>query len=158
MCPTEIIQFSDAAERFKALNVNVAAASIDSLHTHLAWVQTPRSRGGLGKMNVPIISDVTKALSKSFGFLVEDAADDEAGVACRGTVIIGPNGVVRHISCNDLPVGRDVEEVLRLVAAFQYVDKHGEVCPAGWKAGAKAPALKADPKESKAYFAEVYKN
>lgn len=133
----------------------MAAVSVDSVHTHLAWIQTPRNKGGLGKMQIPVISDITKAISKAYGMLVEDPADEMAGVSLRGTVIIDGKGNVRHVSCNDAPVGRDVEEYLRLVQGFQYTDKHGEVCPAGWKPGQKT--MKADPKASKEYFEAVNK-
>lgn len=106
-------------------------------------------------MQIPVISDITKAISKAYGMLVEDPSDEMAGVALRGTVIVDGKGAVRHVSCNDAPVGRDVEEVLRLVQGFQYTDKHGEVCPAGWKPGQKT--MKADPKASKEYFEAVNK-
>lgn len=86
-------------------------------------------------MNIPLISDVTKSISRSYGMLVEDPADDMNGITLRSTVIINPAGTVVHVSTNDAPVGRSVDEVLRLVQAFQYVDKHGEVCPAGWRPG-----------------------
>ena len=150
VCPTEITAFSDRFAEFDAINTSVAAISIDSKFSHLAWVNTPRNKGGLGDMKIPVISDVTKAISKSYGVLVEDPEDDMCGITLRSTVIINPAGKVVHISTNDAPVGRSVDEFLRLVQAFQYVDKYGEVCPAGWKPGMKS--MKADPKGSLEYF------
>jgi len=130
VCPTEIIAFSDRADEFRKIGAEVVAASVDSHFTHLAWTKTPRKEGGLGKMNIPLVSDLTKSISRDYGVLLEDQ-----GITLRGLFIIDPQGVVRQITINDLPVGRDVDETLRLVQAFQYVDKHGEVCPAGWKPG-----------------------
>ena len=135
VCPTEITAFSDRFAEFAAINTSVAAISIDSKFSHLAWVNTPRNKGGLGKMAIPLIADVTKSISKAYGILVEDPADDMNGITLRSTVIINPAGTVVHVSTNDAPVGRSVDEVLRVVQAFQYVDKHGEVCPAGWVPG-----------------------
>merc|ERR1712060_43353 len=145
VCPTEIIAFSDRADEFRKIGAEVIGASVDSHFTHLAWIKTPRKEGGLGKMNIPLVSDLTKEISRSYGVLLEDQ-----GITLRGLFIIDPHGIVRQITINDLPVGRDVDETLRLVQAFQYVDKHGEVCPAGWKPG--KDTMKADPKGSKAYF------
>jgi alkyl hydroperoxide reductase subunit AhpC len=95
----------------------------------------PRKEGGLGPMDVPLISDINKTISKSYGCLCEDG--EEEGVAFRATYIIDRNGIVKHSSINDLPVGRNPDEYLRLVKAFQFVDEHGEVCPAGWQPGQK---------------------
>ena len=153
MCPTEITAFSDRLAEFSKLGAKVAAVSIDSKFSHLAWTQSKRSAGGLGPMAIPLISDVTKAMSKAFGCLIEGAGDGDCGVSLRATYIIDPAGIVRSIQVNDLPVGRSVDEVLRIVEAFQHVEKHGEVCPAGWKPGAKT--MIADPKKSQAYFSTV---
>jgi alkyl hydroperoxide reductase subunit AhpC len=152
VCPTEITAFSDRNAEFAALNCSLAAISVDSVFSHLAWINTPRNKGGLGKMNIPVIADITKSISKSYGVLVEDPSDDMCGVTLRGTVIINSAGVVVHQSINNAPVGRNVDEVLRLVQAFQYTDKHGEVCPAGWTPG--KPTMKADPKLSQEYFSK----
>jgi alkyl hydroperoxide reductase subunit AhpC len=100
----------------------------------------------------PSSADVTKSISKAYGVLVEDPSDDMAGLALRGTFIVDGKGVVRNVTVNDAPVGRSVEETLRLVSAFQYTDTHGEVCPAGWKPGART--MIPDPVKSKEYFAE----
>ena len=150
VCPTEIIAFSDRAAEFEKIGAALAAVSVDSKFSHLAWTQQPRSKGGLGPMAIPLIADVTKAMSKSFGCLIEGDGDGDAGVALRATYIVDPAGVVRSVQVNDLPVGRSVDEVLRIIEAFQHVEKHGEVCPAGWKPGA-AP-MQADPKKSQEYF------
>jgi len=145
VCPTEIIAFSDRVEEFKKINTEVIAVSVDSVFTHLAWINTPRKEGGLGKMKIPILADLTKQISKDYGVLLEDA-----GHTLRGLFIIDDKGTLRQITMNDLPVGRSVDETLRLVQAFQYTDKHGEVCPAGWKPG--ADTIIPDPKEKLSYF------
>ena len=145
VCPTEIIQFSDRVEEFRRINCEVIAASIDSKFSHLAWTNLDRKKGGLGKMNIPILADVTKKVSTDYGVLKEDE-----GIAFRGLFIIDPNQNLRQITINDLPVGRNVDETLRLVQAFQFVEEHGEVCPAGWKPGMKT--MSADPVKSQEYF------
>jgi len=127
VCPTEIIAFNDAVSKFKEINTELLGVSVDSQFTHLAWINTPRKQGGLGHLEIPLIADVTKEISKKYGVLIE-----EAGIALRGLFIIDENGKLRSMIVNDLPVGRSVEETLRLVNAFQFTDKHGEVCPANW--------------------------
>ncbi|EPY37140.1 cytosolic tryparedoxin peroxidase, trypanosomatid typical 2-Cys peroxiredoxin [Strigomonas culicis] len=149
VCPTEICQFSDRAKEFHELNCEVIACSVDSEFSHLAWTQRDRKKGGLGDMQIPILADKTKAIARSYGVLKRDE-----GIAYRGVFIIDPKGVLRQITINDLPVGRNVSEVLRLVTAFQYVEKHGEVCPAGWTPG--AATMKPDPKGSvEGYFSKL---
>ncbi|CDH52293.1 peroxiredoxin 1 [Lichtheimia corymbifera JMRC:FSU:9682] len=145
VCPTEILAFSERVKEFEALNTAVLAASCDSEFSHLAWINTPRKQGGLGEMNIPILADKTKKVARDYGVLLEDA-----GVTLRGLFIISPEGTVRQITINDLPVGRSVDEVLRLVEAFQFTDEHGEVCPAGWQKG--SATIKPDVKQSKEYF------
>merc|ERR1711916_191512 len=130
VCPTEIIAFSERVEEFKAIGCEVVAASVDSEFSHLAWVNTPRKQGGLGEMKIPIIADITKKISSDYGVLLEDE-----GIALRGLFIINPEGVVEQVTVNNLPVGRSVDETLRLVKAFQFVAENGEVCPAGWSEG-----------------------
>ena len=137
VCPTELTAFSDRAKEFQSINAEVVGISIDSTFSHLAWINTPRNKGGLGPMAIPLIGDISKEVSRAYGMVVEDASDDMNGVTLRGTVIISPAGKVLHVSNTDAPVGRSVDEVLRLIQAFQYVEKHGEVCPAGWKPGQK---------------------
>ena len=148
VCPTEITQFSDRVKEFNAIGCEVVAASVDSEFSHLAWTMMPRKKGGLGKMEIPIIADLTKQISRDYGVLIE-----EEGVALRGSFIIDPAQNLRQITINDLPVGRNVDETLRLVQAFQYVEVHGEVCPMGWKPG--QATMKADPKDSMEYFSKV---
>jgi len=145
VCPTEIISFSDRAEEFRSIGCELVAVSTDSEFSHLAWINTPRKQGGLGKMNIPILADKTHDVSRRYGVLKEDE-----GVAFRGLFLIDEKQNLRQITVNDLPVGRSVDETLRLVQAFQFTDKHGEVCPANWKPGKKT--MKADPNESKEYF------
>ncbi|XP_015924048.1 peroxiredoxin 2 isoform X2 [Parasteatoda tepidariorum] len=145
VCPTEIIAFSDRVEEFKKINCEVVACSTDSHFSHLAWINTPRKEGGLGKMNIPLLADKSCKVSKAYGVYKEDA-----GITFRGLFIIDEKQNLRQITMNDLPVGRSVDETLRLVQAFQFTDKHGEVCPAGWKPG--DATMKPDPEGSKAYF------
>lgn len=148
VCPTEIIAFSDRAEEFRNINCEVLAASTDSVFSHLAWVNTPRKQGGLGSMNIPLIADKTLEIARTYGCLKEDE-----GIAFRALYIIDDKGNLRQITMNDLPVGRSVDETLRLVQAFQFTDKHGEVCPAGWKPG--SDTIKPSVKESKNYFSKA---
>ena len=136
MCPTEIVSFSNAVEDFKALNTEFVGVSTDSHHTHLAWIRTAREAGGLGKINFPLVADISKRISASYGVLVEDPNDEMYGAAIRGLFIIDPKGKIRSIMMNDDQVGRSVEEIKRLIQAFQYSDSHdGHVCPANWKPG-----------------------
>lgn len=145
MCPTEIIAFSDRFEEFKKIDVQVIAASCDSQFSHLAWVNTPRKQGGLGEMNIPLLSDKSCKIARDYGVL-----DEETGIPFRGLFIIDPKQNLRQMTINDLPVGRSVDETLRLVQAFKFTDEHGEVCPAGWTPGKKT--MKPDVGESKKYF------
>ncbi|XP_064625581.1 peroxiredoxin-2-like isoform X2 [Lineus longissimus] len=145
VCPTEIIAFSDRVEEFKAINCEVLACSCDSKFSHLAWINTPRKKGGLGEMKIPLMEDKNCSIARAYGVLKEDE-----GIPYRGLFIIDGKQNLRQITINDLPVGRSVDEVLRLVQAFQFTDTHGEVCPAGWKPGAKT--MKPDTKGSKDYF------
>ncbi|XP_044851004.1 peroxiredoxin-2 [Mauremys mutica] len=149
VCPTEIVAFSERAEDFRRLRCEVLGASVDSHFSHLAWVNTPRKEGGLGTINIPLLSDLTHSLAADYGVLKEDE-----GLTYRGLFIIDDKGVLRQITVNDLPVGRSVEEVLRLVQAFQYTDTHGEVCPAGWQPG--SDTIKPTVKDSKEYFAKQH--
>ncbi|TKR92082.1 hypothetical protein L596_006798 [Steinernema carpocapsae] len=145
VCPTEIIAFSDRNEEFKKLDVQLLACSTDSQFSHLAWINEPRKHGGLGEMNFPLLADTNHKISTDYGVLMENE-----GIAFRGLFIIDPKGILRQITINDLPVGRSVEETLRLIQAFQFTDKHGEVCPAEWTPG--KDTIKPDVKESKEYF------
>ncbi|KAH9957582.1 thioredoxin-like protein [Russula dissimulans] len=149
VCPTEILAFNDALPEFARLNTVVLAISTDSEYSHHAWVQQPRAAGGLGpNLRLPLLADRNMQVSRKYGVLIE-----EKGIALRGSFLIDPQGVLRQVTVNDLPVGRSVDEALRLVKAFQFTDLHGEVCPANWKEGAKT--IRADPTEKLEYFATV---
>jgi len=148
VCPTEICEFSDRAAEFHKENCVLLGASIDSEYSHLAWMEQPRIKGGIGQTNMPIVSDLKRTISRDYGCLME-----EEGHTTRATFIISDKGIVRHISNNDPPVGRSIDEVLRLVRAFQYTDRFGEVCPASWNPGKKT--MKADPKKSLEFFASA---
>lgn len=150
VCPTEIIAFSDRVDEFKKLNAEVVACSCDSHFSHLAWMQVPRNEGGLGDMKIPVLSDFNKKIAESFGVLCP-----ESGVAFRGLFLVDPNGEIRHTLVNDFPVGRNVDEALRTLKAFQFVEEHGEVCPAGWDEG--KDTIKPDVKDSKSYFEKANK-
>jgi alkyl hydroperoxide reductase subunit AhpC len=154
VCPTEIIAFGDRAEEFASINTQVIAASCDSKFTHLAWVNTPRSEGGLGNMKIPILADFNKEVATAYGVVIPDGGD--AGAPLRGLFIIDPRNNIRQITVNDLPVGRNVDEIIRLIKAFQFVEVHGEVCPANWTPG--AATMHADPAKSQAYFKTVANN
>lgn len=145
VCPTEIIAFSDRIQEFRSVNTEVVACSVDSKYTHLAWINTPRGQGGVGPIKIPLLSDLNHQISKDYGVYLEDS-----GHTLRGLFIIDDKGILRQITLNDLPVGRSVEETLRLVQAFQYTDKHGEVCPAGWKPGSET--IIPDPAGKLKYF------
>jgi alkyl hydroperoxide reductase subunit AhpC len=148
VCPTEIIAFSDRAAEFEKLGVQVLGVSVDSHFTHLAWRNVPRAEGGLGDIRYPLISDLDKSIAKAYDVLLG------AGIALRGLFLIDKQGVVRHQVVNDLPLGRSVDEALRMVQALQFVETHGEVCPANWKEG--AATIKPTPKESKQFFSAAY--
>ena len=120
---------------------------MDSVYTHLAWINLPRKEGGLGGLKYPLISDLNRKMATHYGVLNDD------GVALRGLFIIDGKGTLRYAGINDLPVGRSVDETLRLVAAFQYTDVHGEVCPANWKPGQST--MVPTPNESKKYFQQA---
>ncbi|XP_021766570.1 2-Cys peroxiredoxin BAS1, chloroplastic [Chenopodium quinoa] len=149
VCPTEITAFSDRHAEFEKLNTEILGVSVDSVFSHLAWVQTDRKSGGLGDLNYPLVSDVTKSISKAFNVLIPDQ-----GIALRGLFIIDKEGVIQHSTINNLAIGRSVDETLRTLQALQYVQENpDEVCPAGWKPGEKS--MKPDPKLSKEYFAAI---
>lgn len=145
VCPTEITAFSDAIEKFKALNAEVLFASTDSEYSLLAWTNVARKDGGIGDVKIPLLADTNHSLSKDYGVLIEDA-----GIALRGLFVIDPNQVVRQITINDLPVGRSVDEALRLVEAFNWTDKNGAVLPCNWTPGSLT--IKPDVDASKEYF------
>lgn len=144
VCPTELIAFSDRAKEFQDIGAEVIGISVDSEYTHLAWAQTPREKGGLHPIKIPLVADIKKEIARNFGVLHDDS------VAVRALFIIDANGKIRHATINDMPIGRNVDEALRVVQAIQFTDKHGEVCPANWTPGSKT--IQADPKGSLEYF------
>ncbi|ADU65599.1 peroxiredoxin [Desulfurispirillum indicum] len=144
VCPTEITAISDRVGEFKQRGVEVLGVSTDSKFSHLAWEQQPRSEGGLGKIEYPLIADFTKQISSDYGILLP------GGMALRATYIIDPEGVVQFELVHDLGIGRNVDEILRSIDALQYTKKHGEVCPAGWTPG--KDTIVPDVSRSKEFF------
>jgi peroxiredoxin (alkyl hydroperoxide reductase subunit C) len=129
VCPSEIIAFSHRYEEFQKRGVNVIGVSIDSQFSHFAWRETPVEKGGIGRINFPLVADLNKQIARDYDVLLNDA------VALRGSFLIDANGTVRHAVVNDLPLGRNVDEMLRMIDAQQFTDEFGEVCPAGWQKG-----------------------
>lgn len=150
VCPSEILAFDHRLAAFKEKNVEVIGVSVDSHFTHLAWKNTPVEKGGLGKVGFPLVADLTKSIAKDYDVLTGDA------IALRGTFLIDKEGVVRHQVVNDLPLGRNIDEAIRMVDALQFFEKHGEVCPAGWNKG-KA-GMKASPDGVADYLAKHSKD
>lgn len=148
VCPSEILAFSEQIAAFEERNVQVLACSIDSKFTHLAWRNTPRDKGGLGKVNYPMLSDINKEVARSYGVLLPD------GMALRGLVLIDKKGVVQHQLVNALGLGRDVSEALRIVDALQHHEEFGEVCPANWKKG--SGGMVPSPQGVSKYLAEQF--
>ncbi len=130
VCPSEIIAFDHRLDEFTSRGVNVIGCSVDSHFTHLAWKNTPVDKGGIGQVRYPLVADLTKQISRDYDVLLEDA-----GIALRGSFLIDTDGTVRHAVINDLPLGRNIDEMLRMVDAMQFTNEHGEVCPAGWHKG-----------------------
>ena len=137
VCPSEILAFDHRLAEFKSRNVEVVSVSVDSHYTHLAWKNTPVEKGGLGQVKYPMVADLTKNIARSYDVLWEES------VALRGSFLIDRQGIVRHQVVNDLPLGRNIDEMIRMVDALQFFEEHGEVCPAGWEKG--KPAMKASP-------------
>ena len=132
VCPSEIIAFDKAVEKFEQKNTQLIGVSVDSHFTHLAWKNTSPDQGGIGQVKYPLVADLSKQISKDYGVLFDEA------VALRGLFLIDKEGVIRHTLVNDLPLGRNVDEALRLVDALQFTEEHGEVCPANWREGEDA--------------------
>ena len=132
VCPSEIIAFDKALHKFKEKNAEAIGVSVDSHFTHLAWKNTPREKGGIGNVQYPIVSDITKEIARSYGVLFNES------VALRGLFLIDKEGVIRHALINDLPFGRNVDEALRILDALQFTKEHGDVCPANWREGEEA--------------------
>ncbi|ADW19439.1 alkyl hydroperoxide reductase/ Thiol specific antioxidant/ Mal allergen [Desulfobulbus propionicus DSM 2032] len=132
VCPSEILAFDRALEAFKAKNCEIIGVSIDSQFSHWAWKNTPINQGGIGNIQYPLVSDLDKSISRQYGVLLD------AGIALRGTFLIDRDGIVRHAVVNDLPLGRNIDEALRMVDALQFHEQHGDVCPANWQEGKEA--------------------
>jgi len=132
VCPSEIIAFHNRLGEFATYNTKIVAVSVDSHFSHLAWKHMPHSKGGIGNVQFPIVSDLSKFISRSFNVLNDD------GISMRGTFIIDENFVLRHLHVNDLPLGRNIDEVIRILAAIDHHNEYGEVCPAGWNKGKEA--------------------
>ncbi len=132
VCPSEIIAFDKAVEKFKSKNTEVIGVSVDSHFTHLAWKNTPVDQGGIGQVKYPLVADLNKQIARDYGVLLNES------VALRGLFLIDKEGIIRHAVINDLPLGRNVDEALRMVDALQFTEKHGEVCPANWREGDEA--------------------
>ena len=138
VCPSEIIAFDKANKKFKEKNAVLIGVSVDSQFSHWAWRQTPRNKGGIGEISYPLVADLDKKIAKAYDVLLNDS------VALRGLFLIDTHGVVRHQVVNDLPLGRSVEEAVRILDALQFTEEHGEVCPANWKEGEEGMKPTAD--------------
>jgi peroxiredoxin (alkyl hydroperoxide reductase subunit C) len=132
VCPSEILAFNKKLDEFKSKNCEIISVSVDSKYTHLAWKSTPIENGGIGQVQFPMVADLNKEITKAYGI------EHPASVSLRGLFLIDPTGTVRHAVINDLPLGRSVDEALRMLDALQFTDTHGEVCPANWKQGDEA--------------------
>ncbi|MBF0471468.1 MAG: peroxiredoxin [Gammaproteobacteria bacterium] len=130
VCPSELIAFDHRLQEFKSRGVEVIGVSIDSHYTHNAWRNTAINDGGIGQVGYPLVADINHGICQAY-----DVEHPVAGVAFRGSFLIDKNGVVRHQVVNDLPLGRNIDEMLRMIDALQFNEEHGEVCPAGWKKG-----------------------
>ena len=146
VCPTELIAFQDKLEEFEKRNVAVVGCSVDSEFSHFAWLNTERNKGGIKGVTYPLVADLSKTIAENYGVLAADYDYDEndnaistgAPVAYRGLFLIDKKGIVRHSVINDLPLGRSVDEAIRMVDALQHFEENGEVCPANWIKGEKA--------------------
>jgi len=147
VCPSELIAFDHRLKEFTARGVEVIGVSIDSHFSHNAWRNTAINDGGIGQVGYTLVADMKHEICQAYG-----VEHPEAGVAFRGTFLIDQNGQVRHQVVNDLPLGRDIDELLRMVDALQFHEEHGEVCPAGWKKGSKG--MSASPDGVAAYLSE----
>ena len=132
VCPSEILAFNNAVSEFEKHNCQLIAVSVDSHFSHLAWKNTPVNEGGIGNIQYPLVADLDKSISREYGVLLD------AGIALRGLFLIDKEGIVRHMVINDLPLGRSVNEALRVLHALQFTEKYGDVCPANWQQGEEA--------------------
>ena len=129
VCPSEIIAFSKRAAEFRERGINVIGVSVDSQFSHFAWRETPVNEGGIGRVDMPLVADLTKQIARDYDVLFDEA------VALRGSFLIDADGTVRHAVVNDLPLGRNIDEMIRMVDTMLFTNEHGEVCPAGWVKG-----------------------
>lgn len=146
VCPTELVAFHQAMGEFESRGCRVLGASIDSVHSHAAWRRTPLNEGGVGELAYPLLSDQQRMLSSELGIL------NSNGVTYRASYLLDKNGIIRHMVINDMPLGRSVQEMLRMVDALAFYEEHGEVCPANWKKG--EDGMKADRASTGAYLAK----
>ena len=145
VCPTELHAFQEKLDTFHQLNTEVLGVSVDSAHCHHAWLRTPKSAGGIQGVTYPLIADINKTISRDYDVLLPDA-----GVALRGAFLIDKEGIVQQQTINNLPLGRNVDELVRLTESLQFTEEHGEVCPANWQKGAKS--MKPNQEGLKEYF------
>ena len=148
VCPTELHAFQEKLAVFEEKNTQVIGCSVDSKHTHFAWLNTPAEKGGIQGITYPLVADLTKSIATDFDVLKEDE-----GVSYRGLFLIDKVGMIRHQLVNDLPLGRNVDEALRLVDALQFHEENGDVCPANWNKGDKS--MTADVGGVQAYFQDI---
>ena len=152
VCTTEIIELSNAVKELEELNAVAIGMTVDSVYSLDAWRKTSPKEGGIGQVTFPLVSDLTKEISRQYGVLIE-----EEGIDFRGSFLVDPQGILRHISINDLPVGRNIPEAVRLIRAFQFADKTGNVCPSKWKSE-QDRSIVPDPEKKKEFFQAEYDN
>jgi peroxiredoxin 2/4 len=146
VCPSEIIAFSHRIDEFTSRGINVIGVSVDSQFSHFAWRETPVENGGIGRIKYPLVADLNKQISRDFDVLFNDS------VALRGSFLLDADGTIRHAVINDLPLGRNIDEMIRMVDTMIFTNEHGEVCPAGWQKGDEG--MKADTKGVAEYLAK----
>ena len=146
VCPSELIAFDHRLPEFEKRDVQVIGCSVDSHFTHLAWRNTPVDKGGIGPVTYPMVADMTKNIARDYDMLINEA------VSLRGSFLVDKDGIVQHQVVNNLPLGRNVDEMLRMVDALSFHQEHGEVCPAGWQEGDKG--MSASPEGVAAYLTE----
>lgn len=151
VCPTELHAFQESLEEFEKRDAQVIGCSVDSCYAHLAWLNTPKTKGGIEGVDYPLVADLNKTIARDYDVLLE-----EEGIAYRGLFLIDKEGIVRHQIVNDLPLGRSVEEALRILDALIFYEKNGEVCPANWKHGKEA--FKPSTEGLEKYFAGQLRN
>ena len=145
VCPTELHAFQEKLDTFRQLNTEVLGVSVDSAHCHHAWLRTPKISGGIQGVTYPLIADINKTIARDYDVLLHNA-----GVALRGAFLIDKEGIVQHQTINNLPLGRNVDEFVRLTESLQFTEEHGEVCPANWQKGEKS--MKPNQEGLKEYF------